>query len=266
MKNRVVYYGDSFISDKARPEKLQFSFEKAWPAMLAEKLGREVENLGRDGVGFDYITSQFTYNAIDGVISSDDLIIMGSSSWDRKWMVTDHPGASHLINLSYDSFRKSIISNSLSKDRPAIAKQMEIASEYYVHGWNQTLVYVEQIALLNHIRAFAKQFNLNVLIIPTFEHYTKDSNYNNFVDYCVNYQVSGFLNISSMNEFYGDNLQAQYKTRQDYFTNRWGYGFDIRPNHLSVENHRIMTNKLYDTITNKVPLNLEEGFVKDIYN
>lgn len=265
MKNRIVYYGDSFISDKARNEKLQFPLSESWPAMLAEKLNLESKNFGRDGVGFDHIVTQFTYNAIEGDISSDDIIVIGTSSWDRKWMVREHPGASHLINLSYDSFRNAIRNDCHPKDRPAVHNQMKIAAEYYVHSWNKSLVYVEQISLLNHVRALSDQLNLTVLILPTFEYYVRNPTFHKFVNYNVNYEVTGWLNLSSLNEFTGSNFDEKYENRHKFFHERWATGFDIRPNHLSIENHHILTNKLYDTITNKVPLNLEEGFVEDIY-
>lgn len=265
MKNRVVYYGDSFISDKASPEMLQFPLEEAWPKLLADKLGLEGVNCSRDGVGFDYIVTQFTYMAIDDEINSDDLIILGTSSWDRKWMVRDHPGASHLVNLTYDTFKSCILKDCHPSERPAITKQMEIAADYYIHSWNGPAAFVEQIAYLNHIRSISKELNLDVLILPTFEHYLIDSSYNQFVSHNTNYQVSGFLNRTSMNEFAGSDLDERYALREKFFNTEWNAGYDIRPNHFSVENHHILVDKLCDTITNNTPLNLSEGFVEDIY-
>jgi hypothetical protein len=203
--------------------------------------------------------------AIDGTLDTDDLIVIGTSAWDRKWMVRDHPGASHLLNLSYPTFRTSIAGDCEPKDRPAIMKQIEIASDYFIHGWNQSLTYIEQIAHLNHIRAIAKDFRLNVLILPTFQHNVIDKALRAYINYNTNYQVSGFLNQSSLCEFAGSDDDMRYANRQNHFLKKWATGFDVRPNHLSVENHHILTDKLYDTITNNVPLNLEEDFISDIY-
>ena len=49
----------------------------------------------------------------------------------------------------------------------------------------------------------------------------------------------------------------------DANTNPDWYGVDPRIGHMSIDNHKIFANKLYDSIINHVHLDLDNGFKED---
>lgn len=264
MKNRIVYFGDSFVDDNFNHDSLlpDITPSDLWTAQLADRLNLPYFNYAEAGVGMDYILTRLQWELVNKKVTADDLIIIGLTSWDRKWIVRDYPQASHLLNLEYNSFWRYILNQNPPEKRPQIEKQLSIAKDYYTHSWNQPLSFTEHSAFNSHLIWLRNKHNLSLITIPTFqpiiltgEEYLPDPNEGY-------YNVTGYLNNSSLKEFGGDEA---WKVRDRYIDDVWGRGMDIRPNHLSKVNHNILVDKLYDTITNNVPLNLEEDFISDIY-
>lgn len=265
MKNRIVYFGDSFVDDTFNCDNLlpDITPSDLWTAQLADRLNLPYFNYAEAGVGMDYMLTRLQWELIHKNVTADDLIIIGLTSWDRKWIVRDYPQASHLMNLKYKSFWRYILNQNPPNKRPQIEKQLSIATDYYTHSWNQPLSFTEHSAFYSHLIWLRNKHNLSLITIPTFqpiiltgEEYLPDPNEGY-------YNVTGYLNNSSLKEF-GARDEA-WKVRDRYIDDVWGRGMDIRPNHLSKVNHNILVDKLYDTITNNVPLNLEEDFISDIY-
>ena len=264
MKSRVGYFGDSFVDDKFNWDTICASMnpENLWTNVLAKRLNIPYLNHAHAGTGLDHILTRLQFELLNNNIGSDDLIILGLTSWDRKWLVRDQPEVSHIINLQYDHFWQHFLGATPPKERPKLKKQMEIAWEYYVHSWNNTLSYIEHSAFHSHLIWLRDNFNLSLIVIPTFEPLIVHGK-----EYCPDpnkghYEVTGFLNNASLNEFAGD-----YEKRRDHYVwNVWGKnGIDRRANHLSLENHDILADKIYNTLMHNDPLDLEENFIKDIY-
>lgn len=267
MKNRIVYFGDSFVDDTFNYDNLlpDSTPSDLWTAQLANKLNLPHLNYAEAGVGMDYILTRLQWELINKNVTADDLIIIGLTSWDRKWIVRDYPQASHLMNLEYKSFWRYVLNQNPPEKRPQIEKQLSIATDYYTHSWNQPLSFTEHSAFNSHLIWLRDKHDLSLITIPTFqpviltgEEYLPDPNEGY-------YNVTGYLNISSLKEFGGDEDQA-WHVRNRYIEKVWGKGMDMRPNHLSKVNHNILVDKLYSTIKHKTPLNLSEGFVENIYN
>lgn len=286
MKNRIILHGDSFASihavttllaDGTSKYNLQFGLGQTWQKMLADKLDFELDSgSARDGVGNDYIITQLLALHMHGKHQEGDIHIVTTSEWNRKWMVPDHPGCSHLVNLGNKSFRDGILSEVQHSIRPKIANQMDVAYNWRVHNFHEDgqLPYTEQCSLFNMVNYIRKEFNSNILVIPGFEpscYWVENKKLQSQLMRLIpdpnedKWTVNGYLNFASMEEFAGDTFKDRLNTRERYFTKVWNTGVDARPCHLSVENHSILANRLYDTIANNTPLDLTEGFVKDIY-
>ena len=263
MKNRIVYFGDSFVADKFYYDNLLENIkpDDLWTNQLAKKLNVPSLNLARAGTGMDNILTNLQFELFKKNISSDDLIVLGLTSWDRKWLIRDYPEASHLSNLEIASFRDWVLKNQPANMRPQISMQMKIAYDYYIHSWNNPLSYVENCAFNSHLIWLRDKFDLSIITLPTFE-YTIQNGKEYIPDPNEGYyEVTGFLNNSSLKEFSGD----YEKVRDHYLFNIWGNGTDKRANHLSTQNHNILADKLYRTIAHNEPLDLEKDFIKDIY-
>ena len=289
MKNSIILHGDSFMSVHAIErkfhgvQKLQFKLDQTWQNLLADKLGYKLDRgTARDGVGNDFIVSNLLELIVYGDYHKDDIHIVGTSSWDRRWLVTDHPGTSHLVNLGLKSFREGILNEIDPEQKPIVAKQMEIAYDWKVHNNNNQLMYIEQCglyAMINHLR---QHHNIKILVIQAFEPplidwilEEQDPNDKNTLAKLIKaipnpnagslWDVDGYLNSVSFGEFEGNTKEERQAMREKYFRRVWGTGADPRPCHLSVENHNILADKLYDTITNNTRLDLNNGFVRAIY-
>jgi hypothetical protein len=292
MKNSIILHGDSFMSLHAVERKrhglqrLQFTLEQTWQSQLANKLGYKLDHgAARDGVGNDFIVAKLLELITFGDYDKDDIHIVGTSAWDRKWLVSSHPGTSHLVNLGIKSFREGMLTEVSSKDKPILAKQMEIAYDWRVHNDGDDyaqLQHTEQCslyAMINHLR---QKHNVKILVVqgfepPLFDWWRKehDEATKNMIKQNIDmipnpnagssWDVDGYLNKASFDEFNGVTEEERQKTRDNYFRRVWGSGSDARPGHLSVENHSILADKLYQTIVNNTQLDLNNGFVKGIY-
>jgi hypothetical protein len=292
MKNKIILHGDSFMSlhaaerKKHGMQKLQFSLDQMWQSQLADKLGYQLDRgAARDGVGNDFIVTQLLELITFGEYDKDDIHVVGTSAWDRKWLVSSHPGTSHLVNLGLKSFRKGMLEEVTSKQKPILTKQMEIAYDWKVHNDydDSPLIYTEQCALqamINHLRQY---HNIKILVIPAFEphwlrmHRIEQNQEKKAIlakliaaipnpNAGSSWDVDGCLNEVSFGEFEGNTEEERQDIREKYFREIWGTGSDARPCHLSLENHSILADKLYQTIINNTQLDLNNGFVKDIYN
>jgi len=285
MKNNIVMHGDSFASIHGMNSnkyhgnkyKLQFGLDQSWQKLLSDKLDMEIsEGAARDGVGNDYIVTQLLALHMHDQVNEGDIHIVITSDWNRKWLVPDHPGCSHLTNLGRKSFREGILSELQHSERPKIAKQMDVAYNWRIHNHHESgqLQYTEQCSLFTAIDYIRKTFGSNILVLPGFEpscYWVEDTELQkhlmNFIPDPNKdvWSVNGYLNFVSLNEFKGDDIKQKLKVRERYFNSVWDTGVDARPCHLSVENRSILANKLYDTIAYNLPLDLEEGFVENIY-
>jgi len=292
MKNNIILHGDSFMSVHAIErkyhgvQKLQFGLEQTWQSLLADKLGYVLDRgTARDGVGNDFIVTKLMELIMFGDYHKDDIHIVGTSAWDRRWLVPDHPGTSHLVNLGLKSFREGILNEISPDQRPKVAKQMEIAYDWRVHTNNDNyqLIYTEQCGLYAMINYLRQYHNIKILVIQAFEppwqswqrlEQTQENKTHmaQLIKAIPNpnagslWDVDGYLNTISFDEFEGDTEEERQVMRDKYFKRVWGTGADARPCHLSVENHSILANRLYETIANNTPLDLNTGFTKAIYN
>ena len=268
MKNRIVFIGDSFLSDKFSLNKIPCDKTQLWHYRLAQHLDMEYVNLAEDGVGNDWIVTQLAFSANQGEVRKDDLVVLGLSHFDRRWIVRNFAGASHLANLSLKNFQSSVLDSVPPQDRFVTKKQLQTGADYFQYCVNPALNVVEQGALITYAHYLKDLFGFKLLVLPTFLIEPKEEYKALIPEFNTCYEVKGFLNHSSICEFGPPELTIDQRVpiRNHWFLKMWQGGFDKRPNHLSDINHDILLDKMINTITNNAPLHLEDDFVGNLYN
>ena len=230
MSNLWVF-GDSFT---VHSEKNQ---EISWTYKLAKKLGvKNYYNHSQFGSSNDFISANLEYYA--NQIKPDDYIIILVTFKARVWFFEDHPELSNLNAVSDVLIKKYYGKNTVK------------AVEYY-----QKYLESERICSLRLNWYYGYLQNLeryfpNLLIIPAFD--------NGFhVD--TNFETLGSLFTIGLDEYESEEVY------EEIFVSKWNR-FDMKSGHMSPDNHDILAEKIYNTFTTKVPLDLENGFKTKFIN
>lgn len=237
--NTVWIFGDSYaalheghIDSSILPENTQ------WGQILGNKLDYNVINLGVGGSPFEHSTKCF-YDSLSS-FKENDLIVVCLTSFTRKWIFEDNPTYSFL-----SMFKRMLMEEKITKN------DYDFYSRYFGEIHNHT---IEKRHALNWVTSVAYHANLKkvkCLIIPCFSSSRLDltSLYNkNF------YKVSGSLwDDVSLKEF-------TYESRLPANT------MDPRRNHMCPENHEILADKIFTTVTSNSVLDLKSGFKTNLYS
>lgn len=208
--------------------------EKIWSFILAQKLKvSEYINDSEFGISNENITSRFLHHVSN--ITDNDYVIFIVTAKSRKWFFYNHP---HLTNFGNGEF--DIIKEYYSKD------EVNAVKSYYKYLDNSEVTEIQLrwlYGFLNHM-----QSEFNILIIPGFD--------NNF------YLDSLYTTVGNLFPI-GYNEYLDNDTREYVFRKKWKC-IDKKINHISEDNHNILAEKVYQTFTNKKPLDLTSGFKEKI--
>lgn len=228
---KLWVFGDSFT---VHSEKNQ---EISWTYKLAKKLGvKEYRNHSQFGASNEYITAYLEASLKD--IDKDDYIIILVTFKSRIWFFYDHPELSNLNAATDDLIKKAYGKNTV--------KAVEYYQKYLESERVQSLRLNWYYGYLQHLESFYP----NLMIIPAFDNGFHLDN---------NYETIGSLFTIGENEY--ESLDVKSKV----FIKRWNR-FDMRSGHMCPDNHDILAEKIYNTYTNKIPLDLNNGFIKNIIN
>lgn len=208
-----------------------------WANLLQQNLDfKEFLIIAANGVSNEWIYYKFKEH-IDQ-IDSDDIVIVVMTQLKRRWFFEDNIGVSNLTVINDEI-------NSLTYEQKNAVKQYLM----YLENPKCNIVYFESI--FNSFYYLAEKLNLNLLILPGFEYPLQT--------FRNAYEVNGSLFEVCMEEITG-------KTYEDWekFICVRCKGIDTRIGHLSEINHRILSEKLFNTLTKKETLDLDNGFKKEI--
>jgi len=247
-----------------------FDFYKgySWSEIISEKLGLKFNNYSHAGVGMDFMIHQFFGREGQNALKKGDYVFFVLTHYDRRWAVQKLPFASNLGSLKYDTFRKSLLYKYPKQDHGELYAQMEAAYNYWLYCRDEELEIITYMSYLQMIRHSCDKLGYKLYFIPALVPVQPLSAYNNesldIITRDLNpFKCSGNLNMISINEFVGKNWDERMETRNYNFdanTNPDWYGVDPRIGHMSIHNHAIFANKLYDSIINHTDLDLENGF------
>lgn len=169
-------------------------------------------------------------------IKPDDYVIVITTSISRQWFFKDKPWLSNIFQTT--NLSKILDYNSINA--------LQYYARYLYNPANDALQFHQ---FLGWIHYMTNKNNWNLIVIPGFEE----------EGYPVSnlYQVTGSLFDICFNEF--ENKEAEV-----WFYEKYSNGRDRRAGHLLRNNHKILSEKVYDTFTKKELLNLSNGFHQKI--
>ena len=225
-------FGDSYTKHS------QSNQEDFWTFKLAKKLGVETyHNWSQYGASNEYISAGFIDHSAN--INQDDYLVFIITWKGRHWFFEDHPELANLNTMH----NNKIIEKKYGKNT---VKAIEYYERYLesdrIHNVNLNWYY----GYLNFVETHFPK----TLIIPAFD---------NGFHRSINYQVDGNLFPIGSSEY------ETPQTAKKIFEKNWG-SLDRRAGHMSNENHEILAEKVYQTFTNNIPLDLYYGFEKEFIN
>ena len=252
--------------------------------IVASKLNTEIISdtpwTATAGASEDIIQRNFLES--QSYILPDDIVLIIPTDPLREYLVPLIPTMGNVINLKYSTFIENSIASLDPKLHPMIRAQIKTAIQYNDYIATDTLkiksLIIQYYAKMAFYQKMLDRIGCRYLIVPgqsdiiysenfprweqQFDPDTKlewdidslDLNiHNNHV------KVLGSLKRISFNELEDFNQHQNIMNRKDCWD-----GIDKRRNHLSRNNHRILAEKIIDSLNNSTNLDLSVGFDKKI--
>lgn len=227
--SRLIVIGDSYsfpIQQAHSLKNIDRKYNTNWIEILAKNLKvNSAEIRSNYGVSNEWIYDQFL--DVKDKINPNDYIIVQTTSKSRHWFFEDSPQKSNVLetNTNDNFFTKA---------------QADSITAYYRHLQNDNLDSIITKSILHSLSCYK---NLgNILILPGWE--------------SVN-DVQGNLTDSICdNEF--DNMQ----TRSMFYNL---HQYDPRLNHMIIDNHYVLADKILNYFIDSTPLDLTYGFKSNIF-
>jgi hypothetical protein len=207
-----------------------------WPKQLADKLNCNIVNFSEAGVSQDYEWDKI-YQARD-LITPDDYLIVVITEPYRFWYLEDQPQASRPDLLVQDSILKRI---------------SEIADQFdrYINRDALAVLNLEnRLGALSYM-AHTRGWKTPLIVYAMSQIADVDRKFNNLEF------AKGTLTEIAINE-------AGIGVSEEHYNNKIMKGIDPRYNHLTMSNHRILVDKLYNYFINNTPVDLTTGFLDTI--
>lgn len=241
---------------------VDFISDSAWTAIM--------------GVSDEFMVK--VVSQLQGLLNPDDYVLYISTDPLREFIVPDVPNHGNIVNFHMKSFRESLKAKAPPNIIPKLDKQFQIAMDYadYVQCHPEKLAslmvtFQARLAYLNKI--LTRAVEKNYLIVPGMSFYdqndilkvgfsTKDiATWDKSFPANDDLLVRGCMGIPSF-------MELEDPTEYNKIMNNtacWN-GVDARRNHLSIPNHSIMGNKIYDSMVNRTNLDLNTGFKTGFLN
>ena len=212
----------------------------SWSYQLSSNFDMEIKNFGVCGSALEYSAQRYTENFSN--FKDGDIVIFIVTQLERKYLIDSRP--SWGIPWQVQEF---------FKEAGYSQNDIDFYNRAYVEfdrRPNDTI-----LSLLLHSAAALKNRNIKVLFIPCFmDGEVTMREYREKFPGSIN-ETFGHLNSISRQEIIE-------KFRKEANTS----GRDTRINHMHKLNHDVLINKLTDCIVNDAPLDLNNGFVTEVFD
>jgi hypothetical protein len=220
--------GDSY--SHINPDEIN---DKMWSIELSEKLKFRCYNMSMWGISQDWEFKkvlEFKEN-----VKPDDQIVLVLTHPSRYWFFDEFPYATNIHTYDFEEVVGSEKADAVAKFVKHI-QRLDLDTQHlgYRLGWLNNLALIRNWRPPIILLGFSQ-------FIPNLE------NYPNLV-FSIGNLTDNVSNEEISKEFNGTQLSAS----------------DPRHNHMCLQNHAILADKLFDTITNSNPLDLTFGFNKNI--
>lgn len=203
-------------------------YDTNWITEVAKSLSVTESNVfSQFGVSNEWIFEQVMMQAEN--FGSDDYVIIQLTNSNRHWFFPEHPQRSNfnqsIVDVNTDSTTKKVI------------------KAYISHLQNDhldSLIYSAIIYSFMYVRTMIP--SIKMLLLPGF-----------------GAAPNSIGNLS-------DNVcDIEFKTKeiQQLFYDKTG--FDSRLNHMTIDNHYVLADKVVNSFINNTPLDLTTGFKANIY-
>jgi hypothetical protein len=218
-------YGDSYAVDWREPW--------VWQRQFAKRMGVErVYNQACSGTNNEWILKTF---ADDGAQQKPgDIALIFLTDTTRRWWIEDRPELSNLASI--------INTKDANEFKNQDPKVFDAIIDYYTYLHRPDLTDFRLAMMTDFIRVKSIERELRLQVIPCF---------NMNIDWTDLYPVHGNMTFSICDkEFVSfDEIDEWYNT-----------SIDTRANHMTLENHTVLADKLYERFTNPDGLlNLEDS-------
>lgn len=225
--------GDSF----SQPRK-EFDSPLIWTELAADRLGCELVNESFYGVSQDYCWLYLQIWIHEGRIHPEDYVVVVLTHPNRYWFIEKQPDLSN-------------VHNTVDLDEYITREQQAAILGYVQHIQRPDLDSIQMISRLGWLAYSRVANNLRrPLVLKAFDFELFHS-----VDYRDINIAQGNLYDVQNREF----VDPTDQTTTDYFL-----GADPRYNHMCLDNHRILADKVVESLTKDCQLDLTQGFCEEI--
>ena len=241
--SKLFVLGDSYaalheghIDKSILPESTQWSY------LLSQKLNMELINHGVGGSSVEYAVNRF-YEKVLPIIQRDDILVFCKTFYLRKFLDKNKP-----------TFSMPPVIESLYNSELLSAKDHAFYVRYFTDIVRSDVESYHSFNFINSLAYYVYKYNFKVVVMNCFPRTPEEEKF----DYPKNIIVSkGCLSHVTRYEF-TDSEISDKKIPADMM--------DPRRNHMSVKNHMILVDKIYNSIQNKAPLDLNTGFERNLYS
>lgn len=235
----LYVFGDSYSCDSkyynsVNNERIHkfFPLEKNWTSILSEKLTGNVEHVNESVVG---CANEFIFHRLMTRMSEfkqGDHVVVSTTSVNRRWLLEHRPDvALHRATSNID-----VEPGITKEERAAILQYTKyLHSDIAAESIHDAIFWATV-----HTAQSVENLGVKFLIIPGFKNMPG---------------VNGNLFDLSNSEFDNPETFDKFHKRAP----------DLRWNHLTEVNHKILASKVFDFFTGNKMIDLTAGFQKNIY-
>lgn len=229
-------FGDSYGSNikDGRPEIL----DQQWHRLLAAELGMDYENKALGATSIDY-GSYVWYNARNDIQPGDRVVVTVTQPHQR-WLLENEPGISIPATFFWGLYDDRIT--------PEVKKAMELYFNHLYHRNAEESGLYNWMCSLDHV---ARSKGIKIVVLPSFKSTValvepwRDQFSHLHIAKGASAEISRFEHVKEM--------------RAGMQIIRCG-----RANHLTPPNHKVLMEKLLAHFRDGAPVDLTEGFHKDL--
>lgn len=218
---------------------MMYDLPDQWMQKTASLLNTDVKSLAIFGASLEFTYQKF--NQIRNQIKENDVVILYIPGFERRWLFKDRPGDTVILEIN-------------------TTKQEQEAIEYYIRYLEN--LEVHKTYLLNflcNVNHLTKKLNLTTILLNPF--IDLEEFINSKKELYPNIHVAdGLMVFVTCDEYKSGLLKKMGTTRGIPILEN-----DARLNHITRSNHLILADKIYNYVTNKIPINIKEGFIENIY-
>lgn len=241
--NTLWVLGDSFAADETFKNLNGVVRHDRWWEQLAKKLNLNVKNYAKSGTSIDY--SSLMFHQIFDEIKRKDVIVLALTDVQRQWIVKDNPTVT-----SFRMFEKMEELGHFSKEL------LNHGIFHFTESLNPEVESASAVNFINSVSYLTLKKDVKFIILPCFNHgHDPMVEAKNIVlgKNVISPKKGQCLWTISISEFKGKSKKLPKQV------------IDHRFNHLSPENHTILANKIYNSITTGILDLSHKDFLSDLF-